>query len=47
VGIKPGRSYTEYSFRALLCVPEDVDDMQKAMADFADVFLYPPAAYPR
>jgi hypothetical protein len=49
LGIEPGRSYTEYSFRALLCVPECVDDMRRAMVDFPDDFRPrpPPAAYTR
>jgi hypothetical protein len=34
---KPSRSYTEYSFRALLCLLE-VLDMRKAMVDFLDDF---------
>jgi hypothetical protein len=50
LGIEPGRSYTDYSFRALLCVPENADDMQRAMVDFSDDFrptVCPPAAYLR
>jgi hypothetical protein len=38
LGIEPGRSYTEYSIRALLCVPEVVDDMRRAMVDVSDDF---------
>jgi hypothetical protein len=38
LGIEPGRSYTDYNFRALLCVPKVVDDMRKAMVDFSDDF---------
>jgi hypothetical protein len=37
-GIEPGKSNTEYFFRALLCVPEVIDDMQRAMVDFPDDF---------
>jgi hypothetical protein len=38
LGIEPGRSYTEYSFRPLLFVPEVLNDMRRAMVDFPDVF---------
>jgi hypothetical protein len=34
--IEHGRSYTDYSFWALLFGPEVVDDMQRAMVDFLD-----------
>jgi hypothetical protein len=40
LGIEPGRSYSEYSFRALLCVPEDIDDMRKAVVDFPDESVF-------
>jgi hypothetical protein len=36
LGIETGRSYTEYNFGTLLCVPEVVDDMRRAMVDFPD-----------
>jgi hypothetical protein len=38
LGFEPGRSYTEYSFRALLYVPEVVNYMRRAMVDFPDDF---------
>jgi hypothetical protein len=33
-GIEPDRSYSEYSSRALLCVPKVVDDMRRDMLTF-------------
>jgi hypothetical protein len=38
LGIEPCRSYTEYSFRAILSIPEVVDDMRRGMVDFPDEF---------
>jgi hypothetical protein len=38
LGIYPGRSYTEYSFRVLMCVTKIVDNMRRAMIDFPDDF---------